>query len=1209
MRKIYKQLIVGIVVACAIGITSVFLPTQKNVQDEITGGRTGGEWTQKGSHIQPTKGGGVNVLIAGINKYLNFNTTSGSLGYGFRDNAGVMEFKSSGDDWTEFGTGSGGGAFYQLSDVNLTASGTGAVLYYNSSNEVVNLNAGSNGQVLTLTAGIPSWIAPAGGGAGGSGLWASTSDELVIYPVDTSNVTVLGNNATTSPWDGEKLQIIGGALIDTANMTSATTTYLGINGETFTDLTGTGLSNVAGVLTVTSIGDSFSTTTNDYWYNNTSGITPSNQITAGDHISWTSNTLNVADDWYDSLTDLTLADTQIYVGNGSNNPTATSTLSIDSAGKIGFGNGTDQMYYSQELGALAIGKDSHQNNVSGATLTGTFATHVDSGDYTRAGIGFERAENVAAGYGAILYGGRSRGTLASRTVVQDGDSLLNLIAVGRDNNDFAVAGSIGFEVDGTPGAGDMPGRIVFRTSPDGTETVTEKMVIKADGKVGIATSVPIYELDVNGTIRASKNLAVGPSPAPHSFRGVGDIWAEDSIKAMEGLYSESKPYGAGLEVSSNDLSTTYNNVIHADATLTAATQVITDTHASFDDSFESQFIRVISSTPSFTGAVGEITDVISSTVIAVSFATAGTDTIVDATGMSYVVYPHPNFFVGDNGAISASVGQNADAKFEVHIPDGRGFHGVYIEDTAGVDQHQALTVDVDSQGYDGIVALNLFMENASSTNASNGVQETMISMEGNGSNYSNSSLRFLDINLLGSGTDNDVDVIHMSNLPLTSHILHAGSPETLDASYYDNGDGTTASTTVAFNSTGSNVALFENDDSIIYISGEAGSEFTNIAFDLSTPGNRNILAEYYYCDGDDSWKTLPGVTDTTNGFKQSGTINFINPVDRGQCNEEMDSTAFPDTTAREYIAVKRTRNNYAGQKPIENLVSISGNGSYLYMDSYGLKPVGSQGAPYACTASVAGMSYYDATAVALLWCDGATWNEYAETTDITVHNNLSGIQGGTATEYYHLNSSEYTELNGWLDNVTLGSSGETTLPTLTVTGQTTLAHASSTMLTVSGNTYLATVSAGVWNGTAVGLQYGGTGINASGIAKGGLIAGTGSGAVGIFTVGTDGYVLQASSTATNGMAWVSTSTLGISGGGATLTGTTGQTAYFSDTNTTVGTSTIFINTDENVGIGTTTPETNLTVHGVTDTAVLDISDGNHGLRVIPGITTTTLQFY
>lgn len=46
------------------------------------------------------------------------------------------------------------------------------------------------------------------------------------------------------------------------------------------------------------------------------------------------------------------------------------------------------------------------------------------------------------------------------------------------------------------------------------------------------------------------------------------------------------------------------------------------------------------------------------------------------------------------------------------------------------------------------------------------------------------------------------------------------------------------------------------------------------------------------------------------------------------------------------------------------------------------------------------------------------------------HNDLSNIQGGAIDEYYHLLAAEYTELNAWLDDVTLGSNGVTSIPQL-----------------------------------------------------------------------------------------------------------------------------------------------------------------------------------
>lgn len=43
-------------------------------------------------------------------QYINFGTTGGDTGYGFRDNAGVIQFKNESGSWADLGTGGGGGA-------------------------------------------------------------------------------------------------------------------------------------------------------------------------------------------------------------------------------------------------------------------------------------------------------------------------------------------------------------------------------------------------------------------------------------------------------------------------------------------------------------------------------------------------------------------------------------------------------------------------------------------------------------------------------------------------------------------------------------------------------------------------------------------------------------------------------------------------------------------------------------------------------------------------------------------------------------------------------------------------------------------------------------------------------------------------------------------------------------------------------------------
>jgi len=89
----------------------------------------------------------------------------------------------------------------------------------------------------------------------------------------------------------------------------------------------------------------------------------------------------------------------------------------------------------------------------------------------------------SAGAPAIQFG-KSRGTtVGSYTSVQDGDGLGTILFAGSDGTDLGSYGArIGAEVDGTPGANDMPGRLVFSTTADGASTPTERLRISQNGQ-------------------------------------------------------------------------------------------------------------------------------------------------------------------------------------------------------------------------------------------------------------------------------------------------------------------------------------------------------------------------------------------------------------------------------------------------------------------------------------------------------------------------------------------------------------------------------------------------------------------------------------------------------------------------------------------------------------------------------------------------------
>jgi len=90
--------------------------------------------------------------------------------------------------------------------------------------------------------------------------------------------------------------------------------------------------------------------------------------------------------------------------------------------------------------------------------------------------------NTALAGTRFMYG-RSRGTLAVPVIVQDNDVLAAIDAAGFDGTDYVLAAQIDFEVDGAPGANDMPGRIVFKTTTDGGVLPTTRWTIDSTGQL------------------------------------------------------------------------------------------------------------------------------------------------------------------------------------------------------------------------------------------------------------------------------------------------------------------------------------------------------------------------------------------------------------------------------------------------------------------------------------------------------------------------------------------------------------------------------------------------------------------------------------------------------------------------------------------------------------------------------------------------------
>ena len=231
----------------------------------------------------------------------------------------------------------------------------------------------------------------------------------------------------------------------------------------------------------------------------------------------------------------TLAPTNIkHPSSASNN------IVLDSAGGV-------------DLDALTVSgsapADSVNIDASGNLLVGTSAT-----DTVGVGSGGAQLQSVAANpfsaarfsndaFGCVVAIGKSRGASAgSYTVVQNSDILGEIRFAGADGTDLQTVGAqINAEVDGTPGANDLPTRLVFSTTADGASSPTERMRIRNSGSTSIRSTISAcLDLLVSGGANSSDCLVSGF----HSSTDITSGTASIRIRTNGNIENTNNSYGS-----------------------------------------------------------------------------------------------------------------------------------------------------------------------------------------------------------------------------------------------------------------------------------------------------------------------------------------------------------------------------------------------------------------------------------------------------------------------------------------------------------------------------------------------------------------------------------------------------------------------------------------------------------------------------------------
>jgi len=178
----------------------------------------------------------------------------------------------------------------------------------------------------------------------------------------------------------------------------------------------------------------------------------------------------------------------LYVAGGNIYIDTANMITTSNVFPLRFGIGAGEKARIDASGRLLVGTSTARSNFFNATVSALSQVEEVGGGTAC----YSAITNVASATGPAFIFGKTRGTSAgSNTAVVADDGIGTLSFQGSDGTEFVEAATIRAFVDGTPGANDMPGRLVFSVTPDSKATPEEAMRIKNSKIINFANA-PTY---------------------------------------------------------------------------------------------------------------------------------------------------------------------------------------------------------------------------------------------------------------------------------------------------------------------------------------------------------------------------------------------------------------------------------------------------------------------------------------------------------------------------------------------------------------------------------------------------------------------------------------------------------------------------------------------------------------------------------------------
>jgi hypothetical protein len=178
-------------------------------------------------------------------------------------------------------------------------------------------------------------------------------------------------------------------------------------------------------------------------------------------------------------------------------------------------NGAGEDMRIDSSGRLLIGTSSSVN--VGSTASAKLQVGHPTGNVSAA---FYCTANSVQGGSLVL--GHGRGSTTG--VLQSDDTVGDIRFAGADGIDLqSQAATIRCEVDGTPGANDMPGRLVFSTTADGASSPTERLRITSNGFQACTSAGNGIEMGVTASAGTSTQIFRGRHSATAGSYATGTV--------------------------------------------------------------------------------------------------------------------------------------------------------------------------------------------------------------------------------------------------------------------------------------------------------------------------------------------------------------------------------------------------------------------------------------------------------------------------------------------------------------------------------------------------------------------------------------------------------------------------------------------------------------------------------------------------------------